>query len=365
MASDIIAEAKAPAKKLKSFKGRSRREAVSSSELHTKNFEEGVRITPMTEHAQGPLLIERVAAEFDVVSWLTRYETTWRALLYQHAALVFRGFGIDNVDSMAGFAGATLKSIYKDNTEHRPITQSGDVQIPVEYANDQKLLWHAENTFNLHWPQRAIFACAVPAASGGETPLVDSRLIYTLMPEEIKTAFKEKGVMYVRKYGPDGLVGLSWKKIFNTEDPKEAEQRCLEQDMEFEWLEDGSMLTRQIRPGVYQHPETGDWTWINQAQHWHFSCLDSATQKAIASLFDEKHYPRNCYFGDGSAIPDEWMNTILQLHQDNEIVFPWQQGDAALVDNILAAHARNAYTGERRIMVCFGDMAYFERNNSL
>lgn len=363
MVSELASKPSTASKKLKSFKGRSRREAVSQQDLELQNLQQGIRLSPMADYPNAPLLIEKTAPEFDLTAWLTQHENYWRPLLYKHAALVFRGFGIDNVHSMESFAGATLKSIYKDNTEHRPITKSGDVQIPVEYAHDQKLLWHNENTFNLHWPQRAIFACAVPAASGGETPLSDSRAIYQQMPTEIREAFQQKGVMYVRKYGVDDLVGLSWKKIFNTEDPKVAEQKCQEQDMQFEWRDDGSLVTRQIRPGVYQHPETGEWSWLNQAQHWHFSCLDSNTQKAISALFDEPNYPRNCYFGDGSPIPNEWMQTILQLYQDNEIAFPWQQGDAALVDNILAAHARNAYSGERRIMVCFGDMAYFERNN--
>jgi alpha-ketoglutarate-dependent taurine dioxygenase len=339
--------------KMKSLKGRTRRAAVAQEELQQLSF------TPLSSEDNGPLLARSPGNNVDLFDWLSHNEGQWRELLYRHGAVVFRGFGIDTVERMERFSALTLKDIYRDNTEHRPASDGSTVQVPVEYASDQKLLWHNENTFNLSWPQRAIFACAIPAATGGETPLVDSRLIYQHLPAEIKQPFIDKGVMYVRKYGPDGAIGLSWQKVFNSQDRSVVEQVCRDNDFDFEWRDDGHLITRGIRPAVLQHPVSGDWSWFNQAQHWHFSCLNPATQKSLSQLFSEADYPRNAYYGDGSRIPDAVMKQILTLYQRYEVAFPWQRGDVALVDNILSAHGRNPFTGERRLMVNFGDMASF------
>lgn len=37
--------------------------------------------------------------------------------------------------------------------------------------------------------------------------------------------------------------------------------------------------------------------------------------------------------------------------------FPWQAGDIAILDNMLISHARDPFTGPRKILVTMGDMA--------
>lgn len=118
MVSETAQKPSLATKKLKSFKGRSRREAVSQQELEQQSVQQGIQLTPLADYPDAPLLIEKVASEFDLTQWLNQHENYWRPLLYKHAALVFRGFGVDNVHAMEAFAGATLNSIYKDNTEH-------------------------------------------------------------------------------------------------------------------------------------------------------------------------------------------------------------------------------------------------------
>lgn len=36
--------------------------------------------------------------------------------------------------------------------------------------------------------------------------------------------------------------------------------------------------------------------------------------------------------------------------------FDWQRGDVVMLDNMLAAHARDPYEGPRKIVVAMGDM---------
>ena len=41
------------------------------------------------------------------------------------------------------------------------------------------------------------------------------------------------------------------------------------------------------------------------------------------------------------------VNAFLDAYEQAEISFPWEQGDVMVVDNVLYAHARNSYEGER------------------
>jgi hypothetical protein len=101
-------------------------------------------------------------------------------------------------------------------------------------------------------------------------------------------------------------------------------------------------------------------SWFNQAQHWHVSCLDPATRESVETLFAPEDLPRSCCYGDGQPIDDRDMAEILKVYAELEVVFPWQAGDVLICDNLLTAHARNAYSGERQLLVAMGEMTSFD-----
>jgi hypothetical protein len=123
-----------------------------------------------------------------------------------------------------------------------------------------------------------------------------------------------------------------------------------------EWKSGGRLRTRAVRPAIVDHPVTGETVWFGQPQHWHPACLDPATRVALVSLFDEDDLPRNCYYGDGSRIEDSVMEEICGIYQELEVSFAWQAGDVLVLDNMLTAHARNPYTGDRTLLVTMGQM---------
>jgi alpha-ketoglutarate-dependent taurine dioxygenase len=202
------------------------------------------------------------------------------------------------------------------------------------------------------------FGCLRPADEGGETPLVDSRRVFKLLNEKIRDRFVEKQVMYVRNYGEG--PGLSWRTVFRTSNKAEVEQKCRQNGMTFEWKEGDGLRTRCVRPAAIEHPLTGEISWFNQAQHWHIACLEPAVRDSLRSLLAEDNLPRNCYYGDGSPIADSTMEEILDVYQRLEIRFPWRKGDILLVDNVLTAHGRHPFLGERKLLVAMGEMRSYE-----
>ena len=84
------------------------------------------------------------------------------------------------------------------------------------------------------------------------------------------------------------------------------------------------------------------------------------TRETLLSSFQEEDLPRNCYYGDGSRIEDSVMEEICGVYQKLEISFPWQPGDLLILDNLLTAHGRNPFFGERKLFVAMGEMTSFD-----
>ena len=64
-----------------------------------------------------------------------------------------------------------------------------------------------------------------------------------------------------------------------------------------------------------------------------------------------KNLPRNIFYGDGQPIEIEVLNHIREVYNQEKIKFQWQKGDIMMLDNILTAHARETYKGERKVAV--------------
>ncbi len=281
--------------------------------------------------------------------------------LHQTGAVLLRSGQFGSPDKVEQITKLFMQEVLTNNTEHRPANNKGLVQRPVEYSNQEFLLWHNENTFNWRFPHMAIFACEQTATFGGQTPIADSRTIIEHLPKELVAEFIGKQVMYVRNLQPDDFIGLGWKTVFQTENKSEVESKCRAQRLDFEWRGD-ALITRAVRPAVVTHPINKSLCWITQALHWHFSCLSDEIKDNLSIMFDaEIDYPRNCYFGNGDKIPDATMAKISAAYKATGQQFDWQNGDLLLVDNVLKAHARTPYQGERRILVCFGNPISFSQ----
>jgi ribulose-5-phosphate 4-epimerase/fuculose-1-phosphate aldolase/alpha-ketoglutarate-dependent taurine dioxygenase len=208
-------------------------------------------------------------------------------------------------------------------------------------------------SYTTSWPLKIAFCCAQPADEGGETPVADSRRVYELIDPRVREMFTNRGVMYVRNFNES--LDLRWQDFFQTEDERAVEDYCREADIRFEWTEGGGLRTRQVCQAVAAHPRTRETVWFNQAHLFHVSNLEPQVREYLLENFGEENLPRNAYFGDGSAIPPAALEEIRAAYGRAQIVFDWQAGDVLMLDNMLYAHGRNPFEGERRVLVAMAD----------
>ncbi|EYF01037.1 TauD/TfdA family dioxygenase [Chondromyces apiculatus] len=314
----------------------------------------GVEASFLASSGALPLVLAPAAVGMQLVSWTGDHRALLDDALDACGAVLFRGFHGEEALGAERFeriAESLCSPLLASNPEH--VTVTGRVQTPVAYSAKHKLLWHNENSFNRVWPRKLLFACEEPADAGGETPLVDSRRMFRELRPDIRDTWLHRGVMYVRNFG--SALGLPWQQVFGTNDRAEVERRCADDQVDFTWMPGDLLRTRAVRPAAIPHPRTGEWCWFNQMQHWHVASLGAETRASLASIMPEEEFPRGCTFGDGSPIPEEHVHHILALYAALEASFAWRRGDVLLVDNVLAAHARNPYTGQRRLLVGLGE----------
>jgi alpha-ketoglutarate-dependent taurine dioxygenase len=91
--------------------------------------------------------------------------------------------------------------------------------------------------------------------------------------------------------------------------------------------------------------------WFNQAHLFHISTLEPELREVLRETYGEDGLPRNAHLGDGGPIPDADLTAIRAAYARASLVLPWRPGDVMLVDNLLMAHGREPFTGDRRILV--------------
>jgi len=276
-----------------------------------------------------------------------------RALLV-HGALLFRDFGTSSLDTFQAFvAGLTpdrLRYVYRST----PRTEVADgIYTATEYPPGAEIPLHNENSYSREWPMTIMFGCLLPAATGGETTLAETGRVTRLIASEILNRFEQLGVLYVRNYHEG--VDLPWEVVFQTTERSAVEEFCRAREIGCQWLAGGRLCTRQVCQGVADHPRTGQRLWFNQAHLFHVSSLDAATRDAMSEVFSEEELPRAAFYGDGTPLEPETLDHIRKAFEEATVTFSWKEGDLLVADNMLVAHGRRPFKGQRRVLVAMAN----------
>lgn len=319
--------------------GNYKRQAVSGS----------IQTALLMPDSQLPLSIQASVEGVNLVAWAANNRESIATYLLQHGGILFRNFQVKDVVEFEQFiqtiSGELLE--YRDRSSPRSPVQ-GNIYTSTDYPANQRIFLHSENSYAATYPLKLFFYCIVPAQQGGETPIADTRKLYQRIDPQIRDRFAEKQVMYVRNFG-DGF-GLPWQTVFQTTQPADVEAFCQSNGIEFEW-KGNKLRTCQVRPAIAKHPYTGELVWFNHAAFFHISTLAANIREALLAEFSEAELPHNTYYGDGSSIEPEVLDEIRASYQQETVIFPWQTGDILMLDNMLTAHGRQPFLGNRKVVV--------------
>jgi alpha-ketoglutarate-dependent taurine dioxygenase len=313
-----------------------------------------IEIRRMDEHPSSLVELRAPTTRFAWPDFTRGEGDSIRRLLHSEGALVFRGFGLDSPTACGRFAASLTGELLEYSERSSPRhSVHGRVYTSTDHPAREEIFLHNENSYRTNWSLTLYFFCLQPADEGGDTPVADTRAILRDLDPGVRATFEQRGWMLQRNLREH--VGLSWQTAFNTTDPEVVERYCDENGIACEWQADGLLRTRAVRKAVHQHPRTGELVWFNHATFFHVSTLAAATREALLTVYDESELPTNTYYGDGSPIEPEVLDHLRARHRARQTPTRLRRGDVLAIDNMLYAHGRTPYAGERQVLVAMAE----------
>lgn len=302
---------------------------------------------------QFPVVFEAETDNFDFQQWVATNREYIREKVLKHGSVLFKNFGIDSMAKFEALASTISPDLYSGYGDLPQRSNSKKLYNATPYTASLTIHYHNEAAHTTKWPLKQFFYCIKPAEEGGELSVSDGRLVLQHLPEDIIEQFATKRLKYVRNFIP--YMDVRWQDFYKTESKAEVEAFCRENDVEFHW--DGDVLqTVQYAPAVVYHPDTKERIWFNQVQLHHPCMLAERVYNGLhAMLGTEEKFPRYVCFGDGTPISRETMDLVGKALEAASINILGKSGDVIFNDNMLVAHCRLPYKGDREVCVALGE----------
>jgi alpha-ketoglutarate-dependent taurine dioxygenase len=316
---------------------------------------------------QLPLVVqpETNMSKSEFFDFISSQQQFLKQKLLKYGGILFRGFPLENADDFAAFirhlgTGEFVDYIGGDSPRNK--IKDG-IYTSTEAPPSIKIPLHNELSFVKYYPRHIFFFCETPSPTGGETIIADARKVYEGVDSSVRQRFVDKGIRYVSCYYYKNFIMYllnkiapshkSWIQVFETSSKHEVEQKCHDNEFEFEWTKNDWLRISQVRPAVMNHPDTGEKVWFNQAHLYDFSPKLLGTWRYLgAKLFYCRKHTRlhEVYYANHSPIPRADLYHVMDVLDAHTIAFPWQKGDALVLDNMLTMHGRATFEGKRRIL---------------
>jgi alpha-ketoglutarate-dependent taurine dioxygenase len=307
------------------------------------------------EPGRTPLLRAEPMRDIEyAVGWLTDTLPAIRAELLRSGCLLIRGLPVAGTTDFATIRDVLLPrpAGYREKATPRSDYGHG-VFSSTDLPAAQPIRLHNENSYTLEFPGLLLFGCLVAPDEGGATTVGDMRMALRLLPPALRERFTEMGWLLVRNYSE--MAGLPWRTSFATDNRAAVEAYCRDNVVSYEWLEDGSLRTRQRRAAIITHPVTHEPLWFNHVAFWNKWTLDAEVREILLDTFGEDGLPFGTYYGDGTGLGEADAGVLNHSYDQVTMREAWQPGDLMLVDNLLCAHGRESFRGNRKIVVSMGD----------
>ncbi|KAK3902931.1 hypothetical protein C8A05DRAFT_43755 [Staphylotrichum tortipilum] len=300
-------------------------------------------------------------------------------LLNQHGAIYFQDLNLQSPDEFSQFSHAFGFIPHEDigNPVRRTIL-APNVATANEGPNTMPVYPHNEFGLSPHYPAYVFFYCVSPPETGGETPINNSVILLEHLkrkhPEFVEEVSK-KGVKYQLTH-PNGprdqtssagttVLQAYGRTVLDSDDTEtarakiEAEIRRLP-TATWEWLNQsetnplGDLRVWQVLPAIRNHPRTGQPAFFNNVVSRFLNALNLETLLPPHLTSEGIFFPP-CFYGDGSLIPPEYLESAVEFINETRSMVEWKKGDVILIDNHAVQHAREPWTGERKLLASLWD----------
>lgn len=148
---------------------------------------------------------------------------------------------------------------------------------------------------------------------------------------------------YPSKTDPEAVtIGWNWQDSYGFEieagDSLETQRRKVENVLKTrlaakaEWQPNGALHVLQTLPAIRQIESTRQVVPFNGLGGVYGRQRDrGALEPPHRGTDGNYHLPTT--YGDGTEIPREYLEKLLQISDDIGFLVPWQEGDVALIDN--------------------------------
>ncbi len=313
----------------------------------------------------------RESGSIGLKEWVTANKPELRADLTRHGGLLLRNFANKTADFQAAmeglFGSENLIESYAGGMSRRNKV-SEKTFVSTLFPRVGGLPQHFEMSYLRTWPLFISFYCEQPSPYGGNTPISYGRGLLKNLDKKLLGKFDQEGVCYLRAYKNQAYQGVfpTWQEAFESSDPAAAEKFCRANGFEFHWTAERDFKTVNVSQGTVHHPQTREKLFFNHALTSSFYSgnkkilspsfegLSSAlkpevVEEVCAMAIDE--VPYGAAWGKSrKPIELSVQQDLRAAFYDNMVSFAWKKGDMLILDNLLVAHGRDPFIGERSIL---------------
>ncbi len=310
----------------------------------------GASVFPLAYFCESPH-----ATLADAAAWVTAHRDRLLQEATAHGGILFRDFPLRTAEDFDVFVAAlNLPNFpYKKSLSNAVrVNRTERVFSANEAPPDVQIFFHHEMAQTPIFPAMIAFFCEVAAEEGGATPICRSDVLYDRLKQELPQFIRDcetKGLKYTNVMpdanDPKSGMGRSWASTLGADTREAAEARLRELNYSWEWLPDGCLrATTPPLPAVMEFAP-GRKSFFNQLIAAYCGWKDTRNDPSSAI----RH-------GDGSRLDPAAVARAIQLAEELAYDMQWQPGDAVLLDNTVAMHARRTFRGTRKVQASLMQM---------
>jgi hypothetical protein len=315
------------------------------------------------------------ASAADIASYFYEAKDEIQLSLDKHGALCLKG--MEALSEAAQFQTAISRALpslrsYVGGTSPRT-RLDGFVMTATETPPTWSIPLHQEMAYTKNGPDRVVFLCRQPATGGGGLSMLgDMRTALEAIPKEVRSAIGSRRLRLRRtlpsRQNVQAKAGIkkTWEEVFDTTDRLAVEGIAAARNWEIEWLDRNTMqMFQEPLPPTRKHPRTGDLVWHNQIHFFSPTCM-------IAWAARDGRYEDVAELSHALSAEPELMDNVVFEDTKEEVAAPMAQviadtllnievptaldrGDLLIIDNVLMAHGRSPFHGQRDLMVVLAD----------